>query len=149
MFTKKGPEHHPKRKSWNMLIRVLIPSSLSQHFARDFLVKFQWALFYSFLTSRHWDEFMLEIKNVHGFQRLSFDTKSSVQSVSCSSFNASSSWWWEVVSSWNLKKWQVLNRVSLHFSNKNHEKFCLMPALEVDCICKASLQMWLQKIHRS
>ena len=39
----------------------------------------------------------------------------------------------------------MLNRVLLHFSNKNHDKFCLMPTLEVDFICKASLQMWLQQ----
>ena len=50
-----------------------------------------------------------------------------------------------MVSSWNLKRWQVLNRVLLHFSNKNHDKFCLMLTLEVDFICKASLQMWLQQ----
>ena len=46
---KKGPEHHPKPNPETCWFVGLIPSSLSQYFAREPLVKFQWALFDSFL----------------------------------------------------------------------------------------------------
>ena len=131
MGTKKKTTWTPSQtKSLKMLIRGFDSVNLSQHFAREILVKFQWALFFSLFSSKHQDEFMLKIKKSSWISKAFLWHQ--VQSVSCSFSTASS--WCEAVSSWNLKKWQVLNRVWLHFSNKDHDKFGLMPALEVDFI---------------